>query len=146
MARDSNSGSSPSSDMFEFEVTDFGEARLALDDLPAGVGAKAPPTQAELEGQRRKPLPTDRALAGSTIDWLIALPPALRPRVASEVFPRAVNLLATVWMNAVERDAVLVSLLDDRRPGRRGFPLEVRRELEALSRFAQDVPLEPGSD
>jgi len=128
----------------EFELTDLENARLALEELPEGVD-KVPTLAANYwEQRRRKPLPTDRALQGATIDWMLKLPVSLRPRELCDRFPRAANAVAAAW-NGNERAAVLDDLLTDHRGRRRGFPPEVRSELEAL-RYAVANPATTGLD
>jgi hypothetical protein len=122
----------------EFELTDLENARQALDELPEGVDKLPMLTPNYWEQRRRKPLPSDRALQGSTIDWLLKLPVSLRPSELCDRYPRAANALATAWPGS-ERAAVLDELLSDRRGRRRGFPPEVRSELEAL-RYAAANP------
>ena len=43
---------------------------------------------------RRAKLPTDRALGGQAIDWLLSLPPGLHPEKLTRQFPRIANALA----------------------------------------------------
>lgn len=122
----------PSVDALEFELTDFATAREALDELPSGIGRSPTLTPGYWEQRRRKLLPRDRALAGPTIDWLLSLPPAQRPRALCERYPRLANAIAEVWALPDARAQLLNALLADERGGRRGFALEVRREIEAL--------------
>jgi hypothetical protein len=118
----------------EFEITDFDEARRALDELPPGVeqvqsllaGAS------EWAGRRRKPLPSDRALTGEAMDWVVSLPTALRPHTTCEHFPRVVNAVASSWGDPVFSLQVLDHMINDYRGGRRGFPPTVQHELAAL--------------
>lgn len=119
-------------DSLEFELTDLGDARAALDELPAGVGAVAKSDPAYWASRRRRPEVSDRALTGPAIDWLLSLPPEVRPLQTGERFPRIVNALAQAWAAPQQREAVLLDLLHDTRPRRAGFPPPVRRELEAL--------------
>jgi hypothetical protein len=128
----------------EFELTDLENARLALEELPEGVDKFSMLAPNYWEQRRRRPLPTDRALKGSTIEWLLKLPVALRPRELSDRYPRAANAVAAVW-HGNERAAVLDDLLSDRRGSRRGFPPEVRSELQAL-RYAVANPAATGLD
>lgn len=118
-------------DSLPFEITDFASARAALEELPPGVGRLGPRTE-DWATRRRKPGPSDRALQGATIDWLLALPPSLRPKELCERFPRIANGLASVWHDQVRRQAMLAELLEDRRGKRAGFPPKVRAEIEAL--------------
>jgi hypothetical protein len=118
-------------DALEFELTDFDDARRAHEALPDGVD-KLPELEPNFwEQRRRKPQPTDRALAGYSIDWLLALPPSLRPKLLCESYPRAVNAIAAAAPGD-ERCAVLAELLSDRRGRRHGFPERERLEIEAL--------------
>jgi hypothetical protein len=118
-------------DGIEFELTNIDEARRAHDALPEGVDKLPELVPDYWQQRRRKPQPTDRALAGFAIDWLIALPPALRPHALCERYPRAANALAAAW-HCAERGAVLDDLLGNKRGKRRGFPVDVRIEIEAL--------------
>jgi len=119
-------------DSIDFEITDFDQARQVLNDLPPGVGRAKTLEPGFWEHQRRKPMPTDRALTGAAMDWVIALPTALRPHAACEQFPRVVNAIAGAWSDATYSEQVLDHMINDYRGGRRGFPAEVQRELAAL--------------
>lgn len=116
----------------DFEITDFGSARQVLDDLPPGVGRAQALAPGFWEQHRRRSLPTDRALTGQAMDWVIGLPPALRPHTACEQFPRVVNAVASAWNDTVFSLQVLDHMINDYRGGRRGFPAAVRQELAAL--------------
>lgn len=118
----------------DFEPTDLSTARAALDELPAGVGRAPTLEPGYWEQRRRKAQATDRALSGGTIDWVLSLPPSLRPRELCERFPRVANALAEAWRDPPRRAALLDDLLLDRRGGRQGFPPEIRREIEQLRR------------
>jgi hypothetical protein len=116
----------------DFEVTDFDEARRALDELPAGVEQVQALFSGSWADRRRKPLPTDRALTGAAMDWVVSLPTALRPHATCEQFPRVVNAIADSWMDAAFSVQVLDHMINDYRGGRRGFPPAVKQELERL--------------
>ena len=116
----------------DFELTDFDEARHAMDDLPPGVAEAQHMRPGFWEQQRRKAAPTDRALAGAAIDWIIGLPPPLRPHATCEQFPRVVNAIAGSWADVAYSLRVLEHMINDYRGGRRGFPIAVQRELAAL--------------
>ncbi len=118
----------------EFELTDFEEARRILDSESAPQYFLPPEHWTRL---RRGTLPTDRALTGRAIDWLLALPPTLRPQNLSVLFPRITNALAEVWHEPQQRQAALDKLLCDGRKGRKGFPFVVRDELIVLRNWTQ---------
>ncbi len=116
----------------DFEVTDLPSARQALDELPAGVMQVKHMQPGYWEQLRRKPTVTDRALTGPAMDWVISLPPSLRPHVTCEQFPRVVNAISSAWANTGYSVQVLDHMINDYRGGRRGFPEAVQRELRAL--------------
>jgi len=119
-------------DALEFELTDFSDARHALDELPPGVMSIQTFAPGYWTERRRKAIVTDRALTGVAIDWLLALPAQLRPTATSENFPRIVNAIAASWQRRDDRDALLDSLLSDTRGHRAGFPPTVHTEIESL--------------
>ena len=117
----------------EFELTDFGEARRVLDDESmAQFHVETLVLPSHWKRLRRATLPTDRALSGQAIDWLLSLPRGRRPEYLGTQFPRIANALAQVWQKPGECQAALDSLLDDGRSGRLGFPSKVHDELAAL--------------
>jgi hypothetical protein len=116
----------------DFEITEFEDARHVLDDLPPGVVEAKHLQPGYWEQQRRKPVPTDRALTGAAMDWVIKLPPALRPHATCEHFPRVVNAIASCWADNSYSVQVLDHMINDYRGGRRGFPAVVQQELAAL--------------
>jgi hypothetical protein len=126
--------SPPPPGSIDFEITDFDEARRALDELPAGLAEVQMLTAgaSNWEARRRKPLPSDRALTGAAMDWVVSLPPALRPHSACEQFPRVVNAIAASWSDVSFCVQVIDHMIHDYRGGRRGFPPSVRGELQAL--------------
>jgi hypothetical protein len=136
----------PAYETIDFELTDFALARDALEEPPAGLEEVARELVRERlggwENQRHKPTPTDRALSGRGIDWLLALAPDLRPKALSDRFPRLVNLLAEHWDDATRRVELLDSLLYDQRGNRVGFPPAIRDELQLL-RDAATQPAAP---
>lgn len=125
----------PALDSIDFEVTDFDSARQALDELPAGVGRAQVLQPGFWDQHRRKPTPTDRALTGAAMDWVIGLTPDLRPHATCEHFPRVVNAIAASWDDAPQCVRVLEQMINDYRGGRRGFPPAVQEELALLLRY-----------
>ena len=128
---------------FDFELTDFGEARDVLDNESFIVATEAseasrPAGPGYWASRRRERLPTDRALAGATMDWLTKLAPAVRPIRLSEELPRVANRVAAVWSDRAQCLAALDELLVDHRGGRRGLPLALVLELQALRDFAAE--------
>lgn len=119
-------------DAIDFEPTDFDDARRALDELPAGLAEMQRLRSGGWEGKRRKPLPTDRALTGAAMDWVISLPPSIRPHSTCEQFPRVVNAIASSWHDPPFSLQVIDHMINDYRGGRRGFPALVQAELTAL--------------
>jgi hypothetical protein len=134
VAHHSFSDVSMSVDAINFEITDFAEARRALEEVPSGLNEVAALSPDYWKHRRRPQQPQDRALAGTTIDWFLELPSELRPRELCERYPRVANMVADAWSNAEVRVSVLNNLLVDARGRRNGFPRCVRLEIEALQR------------
>ena len=127
---------------FEFEFTDFASAKDALDNESLIWAAEAArPTDPNAWLARRRPrVATDRALAGTTIDWLLRLPKDLRPQKLCEQLPRLANQIANAWCDPVQCVAAIDDLLIDRRGGRRGLPIALRQEVQALRDFLASEP------
>jgi hypothetical protein len=79
-----------------------------------------------------KPNAAERMLAGTTIDWLVALPVNTRPKALCERFPHVANRLARDWSDATRSQQSLRDLADDARWGSAGFPLQVQGELRRM--------------
>ena len=116
----------------EFELTDLDEARRVLDEESISQFDVAGASPAQWKRIRRPSLPTDRALSGQAIDWLLHLPPGVRPERLGSLFPRIAHALAVVWNEPAECQAVLDRLIASERKGRQGFPPLVQRELVGL--------------
>lgn len=119
----------------DFEITDFDAARRALEELPAGLAEMQRIRGGQWDDRRRKPLPSDRALTGEAMDWVVHLPPALRPHSTCEQFPRVVNALAASWSDLPLSLQVIDRMINDYRGGRRGFPVAVQAELRELHAY-----------
>ena len=126
------------SGLMDFEPVSVDSARAALDELPEGMAAMLNPEY--WEKVRRAPLATDRALTGRTMAWLSELPTQVRPELTTERYPRVLNAIAAAWDDEHGRDKVFDHLLNDRRRGRRGFPIDIEREISALCLFASGLP------
>jgi len=100
-------------------------------DAPASDQAPAP-SMAWL----RKARPADFMLP-ATIQWFEALPPEVRPVCLAEKYARIANLLAQQWNDDNACRAYFDDLLMGRRSKRRGFPVNVRRELWLLREYYQ---------
>ena len=74
----------------------------------------------------------ERALAGTTIDWLVAFPADSRPKSLCERFPHVANRLAKDWSNSARSVQSLQALTGDARWGTAGFPAQVQGELQRL--------------
>ncbi|HET9975845.1 MAG TPA: hypothetical protein VFQ20_00295 [Burkholderiaceae bacterium] len=138
MAQKTPSYTPSRSGLMDFEPVSIDSARAALDELPPDVVGLINPEY--WVKARRAPLATDRALTGRTLAWLGELPPELRPQATIERYARIVNSIADAWPDARERDKVFDHLLNDRRRGRRGFPIDVEREISTLWLYASGLP------
>jgi hypothetical protein len=116
----------------DFEITDLSDARQAMEELPAGLREREQLEPGYWDQRRRKPTPADRALTGAALDWLIKLPPEVRPKALCEQFPRVANVIAEAWGDGTAGDRLFERLLTDDRGGRRGFPSEIEHELRRL--------------
>jgi hypothetical protein len=124
--------------MMEFEPVSIEAAREALDEIDAAMASLLSPEY--WAKVRRKTLATDRALTGRSMKWLAELPEDLRPVITMQRYARVINVIVNAWPSADDRDEVFDNLLNDRRKGRRGFPIDVERELSALCLFASMLP------
>ncbi len=128
------------SGVLEFEPASLDSARAALDELPVGVERLLDGVPGYWTKTRRTHLPTDRALTGMAMDWVRDLPGNIRPQVTAERYPRIVNAIAEAWPDGEARTRMFDHLLNDRRTGRRGFPIDVEREISALCLYGSSLP------
>ena len=119
-------------DALPFEVTDFATARRALEEPPAGLEVARQLRPSTWEGRRRPAEPTDHAILGRTVDWILTLAPDARPIHLADAIPRIANALAERWSDAEAARVYVSDLLTDRRGGRKGFPSAIKRELVML--------------
>ena len=92
-------------------------------------------TISEWQAVRRAYDATDSVLHDRAFKWLAALHADMRPMTTARHYPRIVNRIADLWGHCEYTRLYFQSLLIDRRKGRKGFPPEVRQELEALQHF-----------
>jgi hypothetical protein len=85
-----------------------------------------------------KPSATERMLAGTTIDWLIAFPAESRPKALCDRFPHVANRLASDWSHKARSAQNVQELATDPRWGSAGFPALVQGELQQLRRQLAD--------
>ncbi len=124
----------------EFELIDLTVARKSLDELPPGIEERKFLESGYWEKRRRRQLPSDRALTGVAIDWLLSLPEPVRPQRLCQAFPRVANTLAETWSDRSLATMTVEHLLNDDRGGsRRGFPDDVKPDLAVLYRYLQGL-------
>jgi len=92
-------------------------------------------TTSDWQAMRRPNDANDSTLQDRTFKWLAMLRSDLRPNATARQFPRIVNRIADLWGHCEYSRLYFQSLLIDRRKGRKGFPPEVRKELEALQHY-----------
>jgi hypothetical protein len=127
----------------------YRENRYAPDDMrtPSAVkraAAASPAAAASDEEFRhlRKGQPVNTPLP-ATQSWFASLPTDLQPRALMASYARIANLIAAAWSDPKALAVYMDSLLTDRRGNRRGFPVDVLRELAALSLHAPKVAPAP---
>ena len=124
----------------EFEFTDITTARKSMDELPAGIEERKHLESGYWEAKRRKQLPSDRALTGAGIEWMLSLPEPVRPQRLCLQYPRVANSLADIWSDRSRTTMTVDRLLKDDRGGvRRGFPDDVKSDLAVLYRYLQGL-------
>lgn len=128
------------SGLMEFQQVSIDEARAALDELPTGIERVLDNVPGYWLKYRRPALATDRALTGRAMELLGRLPENLRPHATILRYPRIVNAIASAWPDQATRADMFDHLLNDRRVGRRGFPIDVEREISALCLHASSLP------
>jgi hypothetical protein len=126
------------SGLMDFEPVSIDSARAVLDELPPDVASMLDVDY--WTKVRRAPMPTDKALTGRAMAWLSDLPDEVRPQATADRYARIVNALAAAWRDAQARDDLFDHLLNDRRHGRRGFPIDVEREISTLCLYASGLP------
>ncbi len=118
----------------DFEPTDLSEARKVLDGLPDGLVDATSRPEFWIP-RRRRSEPTDRALTGAAIDWMVQLPSIVQPRKTSAQYPRIANALAEAWADKAQCLDLLASLVKDQRGRRLGFPPHIQLEIGRLNAY-----------
>lgn len=126
------------SGLMDFQPVSIDSARAALDELPQDMLARM--GSQYWDKVRRAPLATDRALTGRALALMAHLPEGVRPNATSERYPRVLNAIALAWHDIGGRERIFEHLLNDRRVGRRGFPIDVEREIATLCLYASGLP------
>ena len=88
----------------------------------------------EEPGHPRRADPVNRLLP-RTVDWILELPPKVRPHLLASKFARIANQLCSTWSDPEASRRYFADLLTDRRGRRQGFPLGILKELHALRRY-----------
>lgn len=128
------------SGLMDFEAVSIEQARDVLDALPPDIARVLESVPGYWQNNRRPALATDRALTGRAMEWLGRLPENIQPHLTTLRYPRIINLIADAWPVASQRADVFDHLLNDRRIGRRGFPVDIEREIAALCLHASSLP------
>lgn len=109
---------------FTFEKVSIDEARAAHKG-----------DEAEWINQRQPVLTVDQKLQNHAASWLMSLPESVRPLRLARQFPRIVNTISTEWKRPNVCDKVFDDLTIDHRGNRKGFPLEVMKEISDLKAY-----------
>jgi len=105
------------------------------------IGKSAPEVPAaQTMAWLRKARPVEYMLP-ATVHWFEALPPEVRPVQLAAQYGRIANLLAQQWNDDNACRAYFDELLTGRRGKRRGFPVNVRREIWTLREHYQRTRL-----
>jgi len=126
--------------MMEYEPVSVDSARAILDELPTDVARVLESVPGFWQKHRRPPLATDRPLPGRALEWVGRLPAHVYPKATIARYARIINAIADAWADPVARTEMFDHLLNDRRVGRRGFPIDVEREISALCLYASSLP------
>ena len=94
---------------------------------------------------RRKARPAT-VLLRTTSEWLTSLPSHVQPRELARQFPRIANSLCAMWKDTEPCKKYVEELLTDRRNGRRGFAVEIVRELDGLRAYRKTIFPGPDDD
>ena len=108
----------------EFKKVSVAEAKRAVDGEPAKPSASKP-------SYKRTRIP-EEPLLNVTRTWLASLPQDVHPVELVRQFPRIANRLRHLWTQVATCEKYMDGLLVDSRGNRKGFPLKITQELQAL--------------
>lgn len=108
------------------------------DGQPAPATQPAPEPAMVAKPKRPPPLHLRRAqpvtiLLPRTRAWIESLPANARPRALALRFARIVNNICAAWDDPTACRKYFDDLLEDKRGGRQGFPMDVLREIQKLN-------------
>jgi len=106
----------------------------AIESMKASLAHRSsPPISLGVDEHKhlRKTTPANTPLR-RTLEWVESLPPRVRPMNLLRQFARIANLIAATWADLEAFETYMESLQTDKRGNRKGFPLDVRAELDAL--------------
>jgi hypothetical protein len=124
--------------MLEFEPVSLAVARATLNQLPSGLEHLHDQTN-YWKKLRRAPTADDQRVNDSGLVWMARLPQLLRPHETAIRYPHVVNNLAKAWSDDDARAVLFDDLLNSPRRKRKGFPVDVARELRALHMAVEEA-------
>ena len=114
---------------FEFEKVSVDDARKVLDD---GVKPVVDISRPKIDWEQRRKGAGAESLRTATLQWILKLPEHVQPRHLQLRYPRIANRIAGLWNDVAPCETYLEGLLQDKRGGRKGFPLAVAQEFANL--------------
>jgi hypothetical protein len=125
------------SGMLEFEPVSIAKARAVANRLPGGVETMLDRMPNGWDKVREPLEVQDLKLKPDTLAWMRQLPKDLMPVFTATAFPRVLNRIAGAWYSHDELEVIWEDIFQNNRRNRRGFPLNVRNELNALRALAK---------
>jgi hypothetical protein len=95
-----------------------------------------PPEQIPVHLRRAQPA---LALLPRTAAWIASLPPRVQPHALAASYARIANLVCSTWYDKPALDKYFEELLIGSRPGRKGFPPAVLRDLHTLRAYHEGM-------
>ena len=117
-----------------FEKVAINEAKAVLDNAPSVS------KEENWDNKRRMEGPRDLKLNEATYHWVLTLPTEVWPLWLMKFFPRIANQFAEAWRRPEVCETLFVQLLLDQRGTRKGFPVNVSREIMALKLYFDSQP------